>query len=75
MDKTTKKGTKAHGVRIETVSPTGHEEHEARWAEEAAGDGAAAEPLQPKRKTQERKQQEPEQPLNPKRNSNSEKGS
>lgn len=36
QEKTSKAGKKASGVRMETVSPTGHEELAARVAEEAA---------------------------------------
>jgi hypothetical protein len=70
-DTTTKTGRKAHGIRIETSTPIGHEEMEAEHLAEDRGTGKTPEKLQPKRTTQDRKPLEPVQKLNPKRNQNS----
>lgn len=48
-DSTTKKGKETQGVKLETVSPLGHEEAEAQYAKEAMGDGAATKPLKPEK--------------------------
>jgi hypothetical protein len=58
QDKTTKSGKKAAGIPLETVSPPGHEELEERIAQEALGDGAAAEPLTPRKEDKEPPQRE-----------------
>lgn len=78
---TTKVGAKTEDVDLDTASPTGHEEVESDIAAEAVQDGAA--PDSPQEKTppdaqqptaeehHDRKPVEPDQPLNPKRNQNS----
>ena len=66
--KTTKKGKRAMGIPIESVSPTGHEELIARHFEEQVGEDAAT-PLTPERCTHEHKPLQPDQKLNPKRKS------
>ena len=66
-EQTSKKGKKTGGVRIETSTPTGHEEIGANWASQQAHSDTPPDKLQKKKETRERPLQ-PEQPLNPKRN-------
>ncbi len=65
--KTTKQGKSPSGTPIETSTPAGHEELEANWIAEKENTDTPPEQHTTKRKTQDRKPLEPEQPLNPKR--------
>ena len=69
--KTTKQGKSPSGTPMETSTPTGHEELGANWVAEQKKTDTQPDKLQPKRETHERKQLEPEQPLNPKRSKKS----
>ncbi len=67
-EKTTKTDKSPGGTAIETSTPTGHEELEANWISEQRHSTTPPEKVETKRATQDRKNLEPAQPLNPKRN-------
>ena len=70
-DKTTKSQRGTQDVKLETASPTGHEEIEQHIAVESQGRTAPPEKQDlPKESRQARKNEKPDQPLNPRRTRN-----
>jgi hypothetical protein len=69
-DKTTKTGAGTEEVDLNTASPTGHEEVESAIAAEVKGDAEVPRPVDPSDR-KEHKPLEPDQPRNPRRQTNS----